>query len=384
MGKYALLLIPLWACSSGNTAKHAVGACDNLGAAGMWQSVAPPQLNPAGWCTPGSMGCPGSGQTSTYGAHFFALDPSTSGTIYLGTDGLGLWKSTDCGASWVKIDTGANGDMLDQGRGWTIAIDPTDTQVIYTVAGYGPSGVFKSVNGGVDWQQMLTPDIQPSIPYGGFIEKITLDPTNHQHLVVSFHDKCTNSPSGGGEWGCLAESPDGGMSWTLTNSAAEWGEGDGQTLLDGKTWLFGNGAGIYRTTNGGGSWTQVYTGGASGGVYTAKDGSYYVAGSFTTLHSTGGVTWTELKNSHGGASVNGSTPITSDGTTLYSAQGAYGGSEPMGGWYWSAPLSDPTTWTNVGNAVPLGFGGSNLAYDADHHLLYSSNLTSGFWRIVLP
>ena len=155
-------------------------------------------------------------------------------------------------------------------------------------------------------------------------------------------------------------------------------------MIDGKTWFFGNGSGIFRTTDGGGHWTQVYMGGASGSVYTAKDGSYYVAASFTVVHSSDGVTWTELANSHGGASVNGSNPITSDGTTLYEAQGAYGGQEPDGGWYWSAPLSDPTTWTNVGDAVKLGFGGSNLAYDADHHLLYSSNLTSGFWRLRLP
>jgi hypothetical protein len=28
-------------------------------------------------------------------------------------------------------------------------------------------------------------------------------------------------------------------------------------------------------------------------------------------------------------------------------------------------------------------GAHNLKYDADHHLLYSSNMVAGFWRIAI-
>jgi photosystem II stability/assembly factor-like uncharacterized protein len=293
---------------------------------------------------------------------------------------MGLWKSTDCGATWSKINTGANGAMLDKGRNWTIAIDRTDSRIIYTCAGYGPNGVFKSVNGGVDWQQLFAPDFAETLPYKGFVEKITIDPTNHTHLLVSFHAPCMIAPHGGG---CLAESMDSGATWRIVDSPAQWTEGDGQTMIDDKTWFFGNGGGLWRTSDGGSSWTEVYKDG-SGSVFTAEDGSYYVAGRFTTLHSSDGVNWVELEGSHGGASVNGSSPITSDGTHIYSAQGAYGGSEPTGGWYWSAPARNPTSWSNVFNPIMTDFGGSNLAYDSDHHLLYSSNLSSGFWRVVVP
>jgi hypothetical protein len=363
---------------------HVVGACSSLPAPGTWENITPPQLDSSQWCVPGSMGCP-NGPTSTYGAHYFAIDPNNSGTIYLGTSSLGLWKTTDCGATWTHVNVGANGALLDQGRNWTIAIDPTNSQVLYTCAGYGPSGVFKSVNGGVDWEQILTAEVQPSLIYGGFIEKITLDPTNHQHLLVSFHGVCKNAPVGGGDWGCLAESSDAGNSWTLTNSPQLPSEGDGQTMVDAKTWFFGNGGGgIWRTTNGGVSWSQVYSGEGGGSVFTAKDGTYYVVGGQAVLHSADGVNWTALPGSSGGGSVNGSTPIAGTGTTLFVSGGAYGGTEPAAGWYSSASEANPMTWTPVFNVVPMVFGGSNLAYDPDHHLLYSSNLTSGFWRVVVP
>ena len=150
-----------------------------------------------------------------------ASDPNTAGTVYLGTDALGFWKTKDCGATWLKIDTGAHQQEIDSGRNWTIVIDPSNSQILYTTPGYGAEGLYKSVNGGVDWQQMFTADIVPSLPYGGFIETIAMDPTNTQHLVVSFHIDCKNGP-GGGDWACFAETTDAGSSWKLIPGAQHW------------------------------------------------------------------------------------------------------------------------------------------------------------------
>jgi hypothetical protein len=394
-----------------NVILHNVGSCDSLAAAGKWENVTPVQLNSSAWCTPDfgtdPTSCgqpeyvnPTTGTTATYGAHSVALDPINAGTAYLGTSSLGIWKTLDCGSTWVKSDTGSGGTDLDTGRQWTFVVDTADSNVLYTTPGYGNEGFYKSTDGGTNWTQKFTADMLPSLTYGGWIEKISMDPTDHLHLVVSFHIDCKMAPSAGHAcsdgsgndcWACMAETPDGGETWkALTNSAQSWSEGDGQTVLSGSTWLYGayggNGStgGIWRTTNAGASWDQVYTGSASGAVLTAKDGSYYCAGQGGLLHSTDGINWTAVPNSPGGNTVNGALFMVDTGTNLYASAGQYGGTETADGWYSSAPDGNPSQWAPAFDYAAMDHGGSTLAYDPDHHLLYSANLTAGLWRVVVP
>src|SRR5204862_417293 len=84
---------------------------------------------------------------SGYGVTSLVLDPARSGTIYVGSDHAGLWKSTDCGSTWTKLNTGRNGTILDGGLLWTVAIDPLDPTVIYLSA-------FNSGDGGTTWEKL--------------------------------------------------------------------------------------------------------------------------------------------------------------------------------------------------------------------------------------
>ena len=65
----------------------------------------------------------------------FVIDPHDTATIYLGTVGVGLFKSTDCGATWTHINTGMNGSSLDPGMEGSIAIDPVDPRVLLICVG---------------------------------------------------------------------------------------------------------------------------------------------------------------------------------------------------------------------------------------------------------
>ena len=242
--------------------EHHVGSCNALPAVGTWENITPAQLGAQNWCVPG--GACGANQKGTYGTNAFVLDPNNSGTIYLGTSSLGIWKTTDCGGSWVHINTGTSAKEVDAGRNWSIVIDPTNSQTLYTVTGYAGSGFYKTTNGGKDWQQMFPAELLATFPGQG-IEKLSMDPTNSAHLTATFHNPCTKSPMGGGDWACLAETKDGGKTFTLTNSAQNWSEGDGQTMVDDKTWFFSTGGGqIFRTTNAGAKWDLVYNGFATG------------------------------------------------------------------------------------------------------------------------
>jgi hypothetical protein len=396
------------------------GNCTNLPAANTWQNITPPALNMSEWCVPGDGNCPGAGDTAngqigTYGANAFVVDKNNPGTIVLGTSSLGVWKSTDCGSTWTHIDTGMNGAALDGGRNWSMAIDPTNSNVLYTVSGYNQGGVFKSTDGGVNWAQVLgqnvlnatgaTPCAQSADKNdcdnpGGFVEKIAMDPTNSQHLTVSFHTDCGGTtPLPGANidntngWGCLGETTDGGQDWTLTTSAMPWDgtDGPGQMMVDSKTWYYAPNdcTGLWRTTTGGVSedggpaWSQVYNGCVSGGVYQASNGNFYTGsntGSDNVVWSSDGINWNMMPNSPSAASLNGSIPMIDDGKTFY-----VGG----GDGYYTAPLAAGNlTFSKIDStpltSVPDNQQGSsaNVGYDATHHIFYSSNQTGGFWRYI--
>ena len=63
------------------------------------------------------------------------------------------------------------GSALDKGRQWTMAIDPVNSSVLYANSGYGPAGLYKSTNGGVDWTQILPPSIMSVFDAGGFARR---------------------------------------------------------------------------------------------------------------------------------------------------------------------------------------------------------------------
>src|SRR5262249_23741125 len=73
-----------------------------------------------------------------------AVDPADPLTVYAGTNGDGAFKTTDGGTRWSPINTGLKIRTVNR-----IVLDPTDPQNIYA----GTSGgVFKSTNGGEDWE----------------------------------------------------------------------------------------------------------------------------------------------------------------------------------------------------------------------------------------
>lgn len=371
--------------SSETGAPHTVGDCDGLPPAGTWEHVTPAQLDADAWCVPGSDGCDEA--NSTYGTNAFALDPATSGTIYLGTSSKGVWKSADCGSTWEKINTGTEAAALDAGRNWSIVVDPIEPDVVYTVTGYAGAGFYRSDDGGRNWDQMFPADLLAGFPGQG-IEKIAMDPEAHRHLTATFHGPCANGP-GGGEWACMAETLDGGFTWRLTNSAQYWSEGDGQTMVDATTWFFSNGGDVHRTIDAGATWTKVKDGfsvgeyDTGGCIYTGPDGVFYAGGSRGMSRSNDGISWQGIEGAPAIGGPNGGCSLTTDGTHLYASMGLLAYAPATTDWFWRARLDDLSTWEPMDNpAVITGAGW--LDYDADHRVLYASNSTGGFWRLVVP
>src|SRR5712692_5662738 len=83
-----------------------------------------------------------------------AIDPLTPATLYAGSLGRGVFKSTDGGTSWIPMNSGFP-TTFPSIFVIALAIDPLTPTTLYAGTG-GPAGsnVVKSTNGGASWTPM--------------------------------------------------------------------------------------------------------------------------------------------------------------------------------------------------------------------------------------
>ena len=364
----------LAACSGGNVPRT-VGACDSLPAPGAWENVTPhgtsskPAVN------------------GTVGAAII-VDPFDPRTVWLGTGGENdeIWRSDDCAASWTRVNTGPGsvGDNatfggVGDGAQWSMQADPVSPGVLYAVSGYGAQSLWKTADGGYSWSDVLAGTEYESHAEYRFVNNVSMDPTDHQHLVVSTHGACTApyAPS------CIAETKDGGQSWRVLTAPEGWVEGGGLILVKGGHWIW-CGSTMMVTTDAGGSWTRdvLAGGGSCEAEYTirsfvpAANGTYYLGSRNGVLRSKDGLAWEVV-------------PGTS-GTLVMIAQGSQ---QVFAANQWqpslrSASLDDDQQWTDLAAPPQIGSGSDGgipfLAYDDAHHILYASMFSGGVARMVIP
>ena len=358
--------------SSSDDGGPTISPCEGLARVGVWEEITPP-VEPL----PDQEPCP-------YGGAF-AMNPDDPAMLWVGSCNQGIWKTTDCGATWDHVDTGENGSVLDSGRQWTFAIDPSDPDVLYTNSGYGAfsNGAFKSVDGGVNWSQLWPPEdpsLQGIVEYD-FVAQVQLDPGDPEHMLLSFHAVCAPPHTEA----CFGESEDGGATWRLVDGEPSWAGGEGQFVyfLEARdTWLWGSQSnGLWRTENAGESWVAVTDdmaqGHAGGQLYRASDGAFYLPALHGILRSPDGVAWSTVENS--GSVMAG---LTGNGTTMWASRGfPWDPSDDLYLPFWTADEADGLTWSQMDS--PMLSNGGQLEYDAVHHLLYSSNGGAGIWRVVV-
>jgi photosystem II stability/assembly factor-like uncharacterized protein len=208
-----------------------------------------------------------SGLTST-NVNALAIDPQTPATVYAGTSGGGVFKSTDGGGIWSAVNSGLTNIYV-----FALAIDPQTPATVY--AGTSLRRVFKSTDGGGIWTAVF--DRAWLLKTGVFA--LAIDPQTPVTVYA------------GTDGGGVFKSTDGGGIWTAvnvwpTNALAI----DPQTPA---TVYAGTKAGLYKSTDGGNIWTKVNNGltntyvralaidpqtpatiyaGTSGGVFRSTDG----------------------------------------------------------------------------------------------------------------
>ena len=201
-----------------------------------------------------------------------AVAPSNPDVIYLGMgetelrgnimQGDGIYKSTDAGKTWRNIGLKESQSI---GR---IVVDPNNPDIVFvTVLGhpYGDNverGVYRTTDGGVTWKQILKRDTKT-----GAVD-IAMDPSNPRVLYASLwqvYRKPWILWSGGSGSG-LFKSTDGGDTWTeITRNAGLPGGVIGKIMLavspaDTKRVyanIEANEGGLYRSDDAGATWTRI-------------------------------------------------------------------------------------------------------------------------------
>lgn len=188
---------------------------------------------------------------------------------YVAVGSGGVWKTTNNGTTWQPVFDHEGSYSIG-----TVVIDPVNPNIVWVGTGENVSGrhvgwgdgVYKSTNAGKSWQNMGLKDSE-------HIGKILIDPRDNKTIYVAAEGPLWSS---GGERG-LYKSEDGGNSWTLALAIdantgvtdVEFDPSNPDVLYAAayerrrKTWSLlsgGPNSGIYKSTDKGVTWKKVSTG----------------------------------------------------------------------------------------------------------------------------
>jgi photosystem II stability/assembly factor-like uncharacterized protein len=213
------------------------------------------------------------GPTSQGGRYVeFAVNEINPRVFYAATATGGLWKTTNNGITFTSVFD--NQPVAALGA---VALAPSRPDVVYLGTGeannsrntYDGNGVYKSTDGGATWTNV-------GLPNAGRIGRIVVHPRNPDvvHVAVSGRLYSENPERG------VYRSTDGGKTWTKTLDHKVDGRAIGaidvamdpsnpNTLYAAtydkvrKPWTFGEGgpgSGIFKSTDGGATWRQLTNG----------------------------------------------------------------------------------------------------------------------------
>ena len=201
--------------------------------------------------------------------------PGDPSTFYFGAVAGGVWKTTDGGANWAPLFDKESISSIG-----AVAVAPSDHNVVYVGTGeaavrgnisYG-AGVYKSVDAGKSWKNIGLKDTR-------HIGALIVDPKNADIVLVAAlgHAFGPNQERG------IFRTTDGGKTWTKVLSKDE-NTGGIDVVFDPhnsnvvfaalwqarrQPWFFssgGPGSGLYRSEDGGATWKRLEGNGLPDGI----------------------------------------------------------------------------------------------------------------------
>src|SRR5476651_1213137 len=202
-----------------------------------------------------------------------AKEPSGKITLFVGAASGGVWKSDDGGTRYRPVFD----EQPVQSIG-AIALDPKNAKNVWVGTGETwtrnsvsiGDGIYKSTDGGETWTHV-------GLPNSERISKILVSPTNSDTVYAAVAGALwSDSPDRG-----LYKTTDGGKTWNIVLKGANLSTGASAIALDPadpnnmfaamwdfrrKGWTFRSGgegpdapsgSGLFRTADGGATWTEI-------------------------------------------------------------------------------------------------------------------------------
>jgi len=205
-----------------------------------------------------------------------AIDPQAPATLYAGTEGSGVFKSIDGGDNWNQTNTGLTRTII-----FALVVDPTTPTTLYAGT---EGGVFKSTSGASSW-------INTALPNSN-VAALAIDPSSPTTIYAGTDGQgIYKSTNGGNSWSQINNGLTNSSICTLTIDQAS------PTTIYAGTY----GGGLFKSTDGGANWSQTNSGMTNSYVYslainpttpTTLYAGTYGGGVFKSIN--GGASWTHL------------------------------------------------------------------------------------------
>ncbi len=251
----------------------------------------------------------------TYSIGALAMDPTNSNVVWAGTGennhqralgyGDGIYKTVDGGESWKNMG------LKESRHIGMIAIDPTNTDVVYVAAegsAWGPGGergLYKTNDGGKSWNKVL------NISENTGVNNVVLDPRDPNVIYVTTEQRRrhVHTKIGGGPESGVQKSTDGGKTWRKIEKGLPGVHKGGMGIAISPVnpdYLFliveaaENKGGFYRSTNRGESWEKMSDHTSSGQYYNeiycdpVDIDRVFSVETFSHVTYDGGKTWKRL------------------------------------------------------------------------------------------
>ena len=202
------------------------------------------------------------------------MPAGSSSTIYLGAASGGIFKTTNSGSSWTNIfSTAATISIGD------LAIGPDNPQLIYAGTGeanassqsFRGDGIYKSTDGGNTWEHS-------GLDQSAYFGRVIIDHQNENRVFAAVFGNLFSPDEHRG----IFRTTDGGLNWEKVLFISDSTSGidlvqhpTNPDILYAAMWermrglnyrrSFGQTSGIWKTTDGGDTWTELLTGLPKGG-----------------------------------------------------------------------------------------------------------------------
>ncbi|MGC8487092.1 MAG: WD40/YVTN/BNR-like repeat-containing protein [Clostridia bacterium] len=205
----------------------------------------------------------------------WSIRPVSARRIYAGVEASGLFVSDDGGDTWSEVASlrahpthstwvpGFGGKCLH-----TIAPDPFDEERLYVACSTG--GCYRTDDGGATWRPAnrgvradFMPEDQRYPESGQCVHRIAVTPARKDRMWLQNHGGVYRSDDGGESWDSVGETLPDDFGFGIVAHRQDADRAYVIPLVSSGSmprWVPGNVLRVYRTTDGGSSWTGLHQG----------------------------------------------------------------------------------------------------------------------------